>query len=258
MYAKYTVANLAEFNYDTVYLNFWDVNGNPVGTEGYYTAMQAQAAVGTAYSLSFQFAAQAPDGARFVSAAIIVNSNSTTALLVDRIGVRRGNPRLAAEVRRVVGEQGYDDSDELKFTQDTDYTLDTRSVIHNLNAGFTYELSSREWTCNMGGAFTFRAGCSFTHTNFDPENNWMTMSIERYSNMDDSNTWDVIAKMSGLTNNDGDVDMAVFSPTIVVYTGDKFRLRIRSTEDCKYDTDLNEPGGKPSHFTADCIDRGDA
>jgi hypothetical protein len=257
MYAKYTVANLSEFNYDTVYLNFWDAAGNPVGTEGYYTSLQTQAAVGTAYSLAFQFAAQAPDAARFVSASIIMNSNSGTALLVDRIGVKRGEPRLAAEVRRVVGEQGYDNSDELKFSQDTDYTLDTRSVIHNLNAGFTYNQTNREWTANIGGAFTFRAGCSFTHTNFDPENNWMTMSIERFSNMDNSNDWDVIAKMSGLTNDEGDVDMAISSPTIVVYTGDVFRLRIRSTEDCIYDTGLNTPGGKPSHFTADCIDRGD-
>lgn len=257
MFARYTVLNLSEFNYDTVYLYFYDANKNNIGAEGFYTALQTQPAVGTTYSLAFQFAAVAPAATRFVNARIIVQSNQTTALLVDRIGVKRGMPKLAAEVRRVEGEQGYDNSEELKFMQDMDYTLDTRSVIHNVNAGFTYDVGVRLWTCNIGGTFSFRAGCSFTHTNFDPENNWMTMSIERFSGVGGSSDWDVIAKMSGLTNDEGDVDLAISSPTIVVYTGDKFRLRIRSTEDCKYDVTLNTPGGKPSHFTADCIDRGD-
>jgi hypothetical protein len=251
MYARYTVANLAEFNFDTVYLNFYDVNKNSVGTEGYYTGAQTATSVGTTYALGFQFAAQAPAAARYVAAKIICMSNQQTALQVDRIGVRRGEPRLAAEVRRVEGEQGYDDSGELKFAQDTDYTLDTRSVVHNLNAGFSYNQTDREWTCNMGGTFSFRAGCSFTHTNFDPANNWMWMAIERFSNMDDSNDWDTLAKMSALTDNEGNVDIALMSPAITVHTGDRFRLRIRSTEDCKYHPDLNVRNGKPSYFTSE-------
>lgn len=204
-------------------------------------------AVGAEYSLVCQLAAMTPTGTRYfrVRAQAAIDENAS--IYVDRVGVTRGKPQLAAEIWRTGGEIGYDDS---SLEEDTDYTLDTGHEVIYVNAGWVWNATDLDWTALLSGNFVFAAACSFKHTNIDPANNWAWLSIEL--NREAGAGWEQLVRIAGLTDDAGNMDMACRSPTVAVTPGCKVRVRYRSTESGRFQA-VNKPG----YFSGDCISRGD-
>jgi hypothetical protein len=250
MFARYTATPINSI-YDTLAIQFFDVNKTFIGRT--YYAGSGSSSVATTYALGFQFSCLTPVATRYIQVEVRIHSSSASAFLVDRVGITRGRPQLAAVCTRAPGVLGYDDS---SLEEDMDYTLPTGTAVLNNNVGWTWIPGGVHWQAQMCGQFTFTAGCSFTHNNIDPANNWCAMWIEHSA--DGGATWAVIGRCSGLTDEDGNVDMNCTSTSIAIEVGHLVRLRYRSTESGRFHNQLNAPSGRPSNFTGNCISRGDA